>query len=434
MSKHRNAWAQLPAAHSRPRHPGSRRLRCAGFTLIELGLVITIIAVLVGILLPVVHRVRLKGYAADTSNEISEISAAIERYDLDQHAYPGPLANDQICDPNFPNMDGGTNITGNLTMQAQSGSFGTNNYDGTGGTTWNSQITMSENLVLGLLGGLWFNSNNATSNNAYAISYDPTQVGLGPQSLANNGTTHRFPPYIETRNLDWTTNKNGITGRFADGVGPAASDGLGGCYDSPIPEFVDRYPSPLPILYLRAKPGASSFPSGTLTAVATAANPVITDDYLENNPIASGGPRCGVYDINQIAGYTRAPGTPPGAPTIIGAEKESINPYKAGTAGTWPNGSPKANTIPMQGLNIVTANPPAVLSPPTDPNYNYPYDAFPYFYNPNASAGAGTIGQAVIQNVAQARSQDGFILISAGEDRIYGTADDITSFGSVLPQ
>jgi hypothetical protein len=88
----------------------------------------------------------------------------------------------------------------------------------------------------------------------------------------------------------------------------------------------------------------------------------------------------------------------------------------------------------MQGLNIVTANPPAVLSPPTDPNYNYPYDAFPYFYNPNASAGAGTIGQAVIQNVAQARNQDGFILISAGEDRTYGTADDITSFGSVLPQ
>jgi type II secretory pathway pseudopilin PulG len=429
MRKYRNTWAQLLAARSSLPHARSRHLRCAGFTLIELGLVITIIAVLVGILLPVVHRVRMKAYAADTSNEISEICAAIERYDLDQHAYPGPLANDQICDPNFPGMDGGT-FTGNLTMIAQSTNAAPTGYDlGTG--SWTNQITMSENLVLGLLGGLWFNTKNATGNNAYAISYDPTQVGLGPQSLANNGTTHRFPPYIDAHNLDWSTNANVKTGRFIDGTGLV--DGQGSCYDSPIPEFVDRYPSPLPILYLRAKPGASSFPSGTGTALSKIANPVITDDYQEQNPTASGGPRCGVYDINQIAGYTRAPGATPGPPTIIGAGKESIIPYKAGAAGTWPNPA-AVNTIPMQGLNVVTANPPAVLSPPTDPNYNYPYDAFPYFYNPNASAGAGTIGQAVIQNVAQARNQDGFILISAGEDRTYGTADDITSFGSVLPQ
>ncbi len=32
-----------------------------------------------------------------------------------------------------------------------------------------------------------------------------------------------------------------------------------------------------------------------------------------------------------------------------------------------------------------------------------------------------------------ARSKDTYILISAGPDRVYGTADDICSFGTVAP-
>ena len=51
--------------------------------------------------------------------------------------------------------------------------------------------------------------------------------------------------------------------------------------------------------------------------------------------------------------------------------------------------------------------------------YQYPYDAFAYFTNP-----------AVANSP---RSKDGYILISAGPDRIYGTNDDICSFGAVVP-
>jgi len=50
-------------------------------------------------------------------------------------------------------------------------------------------------------------------------------------------------------------------------------------------------------------------------------------------------------------------------------------------------------------------------------NYQYPYDAYPYFQSP--------------ESPNTARNKDGFILISAGKDRVYGTNDDITNFGPV---
>lgn len=54
---------------------------------------------------------------------------------------------------------------------------------------------------------------------------------------------------------------------------------------------------------------------------------------------------------------------------------------------------------------------------PSNTNYFYPYDLYPYLTNPT------------IANTP--RNKDGYILISAGPDRIYGTDDDICNFGSV---
>jgi hypothetical protein len=48
-----------------------------------------------------------------------------------------------------------------------------------------------------------------------------------------------------------------------------------------------------------------------------------------------------------------------------------------------------------------------------------PADAYPYFTNP------------AIPN--SPRQKDGYLLISAGKDRVYGTADDILSSGTVFP-
>ena len=50
--------------------------------------------------------------------------------------------------------------------------------------------------------------------------------------------------------------------------------------------------------------------------------------------------------------------------------------------------------------------------------------AEPYFTNPSLPK---------IGGLGQPRAKDTFILISPGADRIYGSPDDITSFGSVVP-
>ncbi len=36
-------------------------------------------------------------------------------------------------------------------------------------------------------------------------------------------------------------------------------------------------------------------------------------------------------------------------------------------------------------------------------------------------------------NIGVPRQKDGYILISAGPDRVYGTTDDLTNFGPVSP-
>jgi prepilin-type N-terminal cleavage/methylation domain-containing protein len=402
----------------------SDRSRACGFTLVELLVVLSIITLLVAILLPVVHKVRIKAYIADTQNEVKELGAAIDRYDLEQHAYPGPLANDQVYDPNFPFIgSGGTALNwpfsnATLDVVGQNGALPANSYD----TTLNpKQITMSENLVLGLLGGLWV---DRTTPGQYQLHYDPSQVGLGPQVLSTTPQTHRYTPYMEGRNLSWNQNSNGKSGYFVDGTG-VVSGTNGSAYDSIIPEFVDRFPEPLPILYLRAKPGISSYNASTPTSKN---NPIITDDPQEQNPASAGGPRDGVYDINQIAGYTRNPQTL--APLTIGGGKESVNYWAAGVQTAWPSG------VQTQGLYSV--NPSRMLGPPvlTTPagpnvNYYYPFDAYPYFTSPTAS----NVGQNLNGSYSTvARNRDGYILITAGEDRIYGTTDDITSFGDVVPQ
>src|ERR1039458_9486061 len=76
--------------------PLPHRRQTRAFTLIELLVVIGIIAVLIGITVGVVSRVRRAAYGASTSAQLTTIANAIQQYYAYVHAYPGPLANTQL--------------------------------------------------------------------------------------------------------------------------------------------------------------------------------------------------------------------------------------------------------------------------------------------------------------------------------------------------
>jgi len=319
--------------------------RRRAFSLVELLMVIVIIGFLMTLILPVVTKVRERAYVADTMAQINALRAAIEAYQMAFGSYPGPLGDlDMYNSANLP-----LNIP-------------------TGGPP--QQVSMAENLVLGLLGGLYLDNSNQ-------VVYDPSLVGQGPRDLRTT-QMHRnrtYKPFYE----NWAGQLS--EGRFHDGG--RFVPGLGLALDTDIPEFLDRFPQqPMPILYLRARVGASGIISG-------ASSPSLYQ-----------------YDLRQISSYT----------SIHGGQDVAAPPtmsYYGRPQGLWRLG-------PWFDLTRTPI-------PPANPQI----PAVGYFSNPGVLPSEPTPGRG--NETGTPRAKDGFILISAGPDRMYGTIDDITTFGSVLP-
>ena len=355
------------ASNLKPRH--------RGFTLIEILVVIGIIVVLIGILIPVVSRAQRAARVASAQALISSIDGAIQSYQRDHGALPGPLPYTDI------RLSGKT-----MTVDSNA------NTNGYIGSLTAAKITMAENLVLGLMGGLKLQAGATTPP---PVIYDPALIGAGANNL-NPAKPGKNPSYLETKVLSWREEGGVKTGKFQDGAGIAD--------DSEIPEIVDNFASPMPILYLRARKGQQPprDSSGNQIAVGSwtpQVNYIITMD--EPGP----GARGGQYDMSQIYGYTST--------TIGEGKKIDVNAY----TGT----KPPAGAL-RHGL--MTAEPNAVTNKDAqNPKvYAYPYDAFAYLRDPSST-----------EANPQPRNKDGYILICAGADRVYGTEDDITNFGAVLP-
>jgi prepilin-type N-terminal cleavage/methylation domain-containing protein len=346
------------------------------FTLVELLVVIGIIAILIGILIPVVGRVRISAQAADTRNFVSQLSAAIERYHGDFNAYPGPVPNNQL----------GTNA--NLTGPPDIHIYAV----APDGRDLNLNLTGAENLALGLCGGLFYSGD---PNKPFAFDINRTLAAKGPQSL-NAANPKQYAAYMEAKYLyrgpDPVMTNIAVSGFY--------SDDAARCLNTSCPEFVDQFASPMPIIYMRANIGAT----GTVTIGGNVVSKVVSDGgkvTLAN--------RDGQYDLSQIGGYTKEFPAQPGR--FIGVGK------------TVKESAYKNVTYPSHGLNSnagsIDVNSSLDKNAQSPAKFYFPYEPYAYFTNP------------AIPNTA--RNKDGYILISAGPDRVYGTNDDICNFGAVIP-
>lgn len=320
-----------------------------GFTLIELLVVIGIIVLLAAILMPVVSRVRQQSFNTSTQAQMQRIMQACESYFHDFNAYPGPVAN--------ANLNGGS---------APAPLASTN------GQSINGFVTSSENLVLGLLG----------------FMNPPTTSALGPR-YNGTSTTTVLPPAHDVLSLNFlhpasyhyidyvpdelTTGitTSGLTRNLPYARGSTSAKPS----DTIVPEFIDRYPAAMPILYSRAyvgNPGiAAAYSSATVTP-APQYNWLELAAYGSNLQNSSGG---GAWQLFSQQNQTTM-----------------FSTFTANT--TW------ADTTAVPFNDFV---PPSSGTPPAGSNYLYS--------NPNIASST--------------RGKDGFILIDAGIDRTYGTLDDI---------
>jgi prepilin-type N-terminal cleavage/methylation domain-containing protein len=259
-----------------------RRLRAAaaaaGFTLIELMVVIGIIVLLVSILVPVVSKVRTASYEASTSQQLIALQNGIENYHQANGAYPGPLPDDEVM-PNGPPVAKGA-VSQNTI----------------------GKITSSENLVFGLLGGIQATVNPA--NLSVQLTYSANLVGKGPQSLSPL-KSQTYGTYVDPTSSGLDTTRDGLGNWFpwSNGAHQYTSAASPPYTDNAAPEFVDRFPDGMPILYVRARAGATL---------------VVTDGASKTYP--NGPPSASpAYNMAQLTPYTFAtlpfPTTAPPWPT-----------------------------------------------------------------------------------------------------------------------
>ena len=347
-----NRHPQCPSLRVRRRRPRG------GFTLLELLVTLGIILVLISILIPTVKKMREKAQEAAVKAQISSLDSAIARYQQDFNAFPGPLPRAALY-PETTGQNGTTAILDKATNAAM------------------SNISGSENLVLGLMGGL--------VPVGTTIQFDKDVVGRGPRGL-NTANPKAYQPYIDGMILS--------QGNYTDGAGTAI--------DSAIPEILDRFSNPMPILYLRAQVGARGVVSNEGNAPGT--TPVFT-------PLAPT-----QYDIREILSYTDD-------------TKGSIGEGKDISEDDYKNVPGVSGTVRPHGLQ--TVDPSRTMDKTDATNYAYPYDAFPYISNPTIPPTDASTAAAK-NATGTPRNKDRYILISAGVDRVYGTPDDITNAGSVI--
>ncbi len=82
---------EMPAEISPAAGKELRPKQSGAFTLTELLVVLAIIAILAGVLLPVLSKAKAQGQSAVCKNHLSQIGRAMQMYVSDSHRYPPAL-------------------------------------------------------------------------------------------------------------------------------------------------------------------------------------------------------------------------------------------------------------------------------------------------------------------------------------------------------
>ncbi|HEY0007468.1 MAG TPA: type II secretion system protein [Tepidisphaeraceae bacterium] len=325
------------------RHLNSHRPSAArGFTLIELLVSIGIIVLLISILVPAINSVRKAVQVTSTRQMLSRLEGAITQYSQDfGGSFPGVFLNNQLK----PFTNAAPEVNGEAL------SIGTS-------------VTSSENLYLALSGGLFLDTSTTPNNFNYVA--DRAKNASGPGSLNPRKITP-IAAYMPVASKETSLEGPNVDRGMPAGQWNATAGGFAG--DTVVPEYMDKFPTPSPILYSRAIKGAPFFYSDRTTPNFDAGTQYQTAHITNTYSSAS--------SIGQ-----------PWSP--------EVKHFAAATNDTSTNARPG--------------------TPATET-----YGTTPGMLNYLGSQNSTSLPIAPVQ-------KDAYILISAGPDGIYGTKDDITNF------